>query len=116
MEFIMRLNKTARGFDIIEFTDRYNNSCSLQKSSIATEDCIWLGVTDPTPQVMATARERVVREQKEALDKIDRSPQYGWQDFPLHADVNIMTRMHLTRKQVKELLPHLIKFILTGRI
>ena len=36
--------KTNRGFDRAEFIDRYNQKCSIQKSSIATEDCIWLGV------------------------------------------------------------------------
>lgn len=39
----MRLRTTSRGFDVYEFLDRYDNECSLQKSSIATEDCIWLG-------------------------------------------------------------------------
>ena len=35
---------TERGFALYEFRDRYNRECSLQRSSIATEDCIWLGV------------------------------------------------------------------------
>jgi hypothetical protein len=42
----MNIEKTERGFDIIEFLDRYGNGCSLQKSSLATEDCIWLGVNE----------------------------------------------------------------------
>jgi hypothetical protein len=42
----MNIEKTEHGFDIIEFLDRYNNRCSLQKSSLATEDCIWLGVNE----------------------------------------------------------------------
>ena len=40
----MKKIKTERGFDFIYFIDEYCESCSLQKSSIATEDCIWLGV------------------------------------------------------------------------
>lgn len=40
----MKPEKTIRGFDLIRFTDRYNNKCSLQKSSLATEDAIWLGI------------------------------------------------------------------------
>ncbi len=40
----MKFKKTKRGFDIAEFTDSYGQSCSIQKSSIDTEDCIWLGV------------------------------------------------------------------------
>ena len=36
--------KTQRGFDVITFRDRYNEQCSLQKSSLASEDAIWFGV------------------------------------------------------------------------
>lgn len=39
----MHIKKTSRGFDLIEFVDHYGAACSLQKSSLATEDCIWLG-------------------------------------------------------------------------
>jgi hypothetical protein len=35
--------KTNRGFTYFEFKDRNGEECSIQKSSIATEDCIWLG-------------------------------------------------------------------------
>jgi hypothetical protein len=40
----MQIEHTPRGFSISEFTDRYGCKCSIQKSSLATEDCIWLGV------------------------------------------------------------------------
>jgi len=32
-----------RGFLKGEFHDRYGSKCSIQKSSLASEDCIWLG-------------------------------------------------------------------------
>lgn len=32
-----------RGFLKGKFKDRYGVECSIQKSSLATEDCIWLG-------------------------------------------------------------------------
>jgi hypothetical protein len=35
---------TNRGFVLGKFKDKYNQPCSIQKSSLATEDCIWLGV------------------------------------------------------------------------
>ena len=35
---------TNRGFSFVSWTDLYNRECSLQKSSIATADCYWLGV------------------------------------------------------------------------
>lgn len=41
---MLKQRLTDRGFDIIEFKDRYEQPCTLQKSSLATEDCIWLGV------------------------------------------------------------------------
>lgn len=42
----MRDKQTERGFDITNFKDRYDFECSLQKSSLAFEDCIWLGVDE----------------------------------------------------------------------
>lgn len=38
------IGQTGRGFAYGKFKDRYGVECSLQKSSLATEDCIWLGV------------------------------------------------------------------------
>lgn len=40
----MKLKKSERGFSFVEFTDLYGAECSLQKSSLATEDAIWFGV------------------------------------------------------------------------
>lgn len=39
----MRKKKTDRGFVRIEFKDFNGEECMLQKSSIATEHCVWLG-------------------------------------------------------------------------
>lgn len=44
-DFSIALDRTGRGFVYGEFKDRYGAVCSIQKSSLATEDCIWLGVT-----------------------------------------------------------------------
>jgi len=35
---------TDRGFVRGDFHDRNGDSCSVQESSLATEDCIWLGL------------------------------------------------------------------------
>jgi len=40
----MKKSKTNRGFAIYTFKDRYGKDCSLQKSSCATEDQVWLGL------------------------------------------------------------------------
>ena len=90
------MEKTSRGFDISKFVDRYGNECSLQKSSLATEDCIWLGVDDPKPQ-------RLI-------------PGQGWTSVEFPEDTLFNSRMHLTRDQVKALLPYLRKFVKTGEL
>ncbi len=39
------LRHTQRGFVRGDFTDRYGQKCSIQKSSLAfSDECIWLGV------------------------------------------------------------------------
>lgn len=40
----MKIQFNQRNFAYAEFEDRYKQKCSIQKSSLATEDCIWLGV------------------------------------------------------------------------
>ena len=47
----MKINLASandRGFLRGEFTDRYGEQCSIQKSSLAGEDCIWLGCNHET--------------------------------------------------------------------
>jgi hypothetical protein len=92
---------TSRGFTLINFQDRYDSQCSIQKSSLATEDCIWLGVDDPDPKIMAS-----------------KTPQggTGWVKYEIPDDVSINTRMHLTREQAKELVKVLKVFIKTGEL
>jgi hypothetical protein len=96
------MKHTERGFALHEFTDRNGVKCSLQKSSIATEDCIWLGCNEI------------------GLKRIE--PGGGWKDVPLAQEglggvTHIAnTRMHLTRLQVEKLLPILDRFVATGEI
>lgn len=92
----MRAEKTNRGFCLIKFSDRNGVECSLQKSSIATEDCIWLGCDDANPRVLV--------------------PGQGWRSMVMPEGYLADTRMHLTRKQVKRLIPHLVTFVETGEI
>lgn len=103
----MKLKKTARKFAIGEFTDRYNQKCSIQKSSLATEDCIWLGVDDACPKIKID----------DAI-KVGMKPDTdsGWCPYPIPSEVLLSTRMHLTRTQVKKLLPLLQKFVKTGEL
>ena len=103
----METSRTSRGFSIAKFKDRYGNVCSLQKSSLATEDCIWLGVDDADPRVMAVEAARFGI----CADKVT-----GWVPYPIPECVGLTTRMHLSREQVADLLPHLQKFVATGEL
>lgn len=40
---MLKFDPTNRGFQRAEFKDRYGKDCSIQESSLATEECIWLG-------------------------------------------------------------------------
>ena len=107
----MKVKRTQRGFQNISFKDRYNQECSLQKSSLATEDCIWLGLDNATPQLMSSDAIKLGLRER-TFDERDN----GWVPFEIPEQVSLSTRMHLTRKQVKALLPHLQKFVETGEI
>jgi hypothetical protein len=101
------LKPTARGFSYGTFLDRNGEQCSIQKSSIATEDAIWLGVDDARPQIMAS-------QAKQFGVKTDETT--GWVPFPIPEEVVMSTRMHLTRDQVELLLPTLHRFVETGEL
>ena len=97
---------TDRGFDVSSFIDVYDNECSLQKSSSASEDRIWLGVNNPDPKIMASDAEKL---------GIDTKGQYtGWIDYDIPSQVSMSTRMHLNQEQVAELLPYLKRFVKYG--
>jgi hypothetical protein len=91
------VKKTERGFDLVEFKDFDEVKCSLQKSSLATEDAIWFGCSKGNPKVLI--------------------PGEGWKPIDLPTgDVVMNTRMHLTRNMAKKLLPYLQTFVETGEL
>lgn len=99
----LKLEPTERGFDRVEFVDLYGSQCSIQKSSLATDDAIWLGVNDAAPQMLVRGE--------------------GWKPVPIPEKdgvrivaVNTGARMHLNREQVAALLPLLKRFVKTGRL
>jgi len=103
----MNDTKTQRGFDITEFEDTYGAKCSLQKSSSAMEDKIWLGVNDADPKIMVSkAKEHGLEPQGDC----------GWMRYHVPESVLMNTRMHLNREQVAELLPYLQRFVETGEL
>lgn len=103
----MKNTTTLRGFSKIEFTDTYGAECSIQKSSLATEDRIWIGVNDADPKIMAS---------NAAANGVKTTETTGWVPYPIPEDVLLNTRMHLNREQVSEMLPYLSEFVRTGRL
>lgn len=103
----MKATKTQRGFALNNFIDLYGAECSLQKSSLAFEDAIWLGVNNVTPTIMHRDAKRL---------GIRTDATCGHVDYPLPKEVHLSTRMHLSREQVAELIPVLQKFVDTGEI
>jgi hypothetical protein len=101
------IKATDRGFPYAEFVDRNKVKCSIQKSSLAFEDCIWLGVDDAHPKVMASRAAEV---------GLDTEEKTGWVPYPIPDHVLLTTRMHLTRENVERLLPLLQRFVETGEI
>lgn len=43
---MIEFGRTERGFEIGRFNDEYGEACSIQKSSLAYPDCIWLGARE----------------------------------------------------------------------
>ena len=107
----IKFNKTQRGFVTGKFEDHSGAQCSIQKSSLATEDAIWLGVDDPDPKIMSSDAIRMGLKPREGGEADN-----GWTAFEIPKEVMINTRMHLTQKDVKNLLPVLKKFTETGEI
>lgn len=96
----LELTRTGRGFARAAFVDQNGVKCSLQESSAATEDCIWLGADDIGLKHFKAGE--------------------GWEDVPLPQSMQehyiANTRMHLNRDQVRALLPLLHRFVETGEL
>ena len=94
----MELEITNRGLKLGKFKDQHGSECSLQKSSAAMQDCIWLGIDNPKLTVFEDEKMRAY---------INTTLPKNWM---------VDSRMHLTREQVAELLPLLQKFVETGEL
>jgi hypothetical protein len=104
----LKVGKTSRGFALIEFEDEYGAPCSLQKSSVATFDAVWLGVDEAEPRIMARDAAK--------LGLPTGGQVTGVIPYSIPEEVILTTRMHLTQEQVRALLPHLIKFAEDGEL
>ena len=112
----IKSSRTLRGFALGEFVDLYGDECSIQKSSLATDDAIWLGITDAKPKIMARDARKLGIPYDSAKTEPGSSETTGWERFDVPEDVLIHSRMHLNREQVKALLPTLKHFVKTGEL
>ncbi|KXS55115.1 MAG: Uncharacterized protein AWU57_461 [Marinobacter sp. T13-3] len=87
--------------------DSHGQAYSIQESSTASEECLWLGLDDADPVIEAPLARQL---------GIPTSKTVGMVPYPIPKDVILSTRMHLTQTQVKELLPTLQHFATTGRL
>lgn len=107
---------TGRGFEIVNFQDRYGLACSLQQSSAIGDyedaldrpgsSCVWLGVTD--------VEARILKSEAEELGIAVEGEVSGWMDYPIPEQVMLCGRMHLDRQQVSGLIARLKRWLKTG--
>jgi hypothetical protein len=110
----MKQETTARGFDVVTFHDANGHECSLQQSSAIRSypnswdrpgsSCIWLGVDDAKPQILASDARR--------LGYGDEGN--GWVPYHVPEGVLLTTRMHLDRDQAAMLRDLLTCWLETG--
>ncbi len=99
------LEKTSHGFEIVKFKEANGEECSIQQSSAAEDDFIWLGIVDANPQVLASQAHKF---------GVQTSETTGWVKYPVPEDVLMSTRMHLNRVQVENLISVLTCWLNSG--
>lgn len=98
----MKKSKTTRGFSVREFEDFNGVKCRIQKSSLATEDCIWLGADKLVLQKFTPFGK------PNSWQIVDVDELLGTREWVANE------RMHLNKRQVKALIKALQKFVDTG--
>lgn len=99
--------RDCRGFKVIEFHDYYDAHCTVQQSSLADDECVWVGRSCADPKILAS---------KAGANGVQTDETTGWVPFPVPEDVLLHTRMHLTRQQAGELADVLKWFSETGEV
>lgn len=105
--FNEEVKHTCRGFSFYEFEDRNNYKCTIQKSSIATENAIWLGLESASPMLLHGDATKL---------GIDHNKSSGWVEYPIPEEVTLNTRMHLNQDQARKLGKMLIHFADSGEL
>lgn len=92
----IKFEKTCRGFSFGVFNDLYGKQISIQDSSLATDNAIWLGPDDAEPKRLVLGQ--------------------GWQPVPFPPNTDFVTRMHINQDQAAELIEVLQRFVETGSV
>ena len=100
-KFSIYLGELVEKNSVLKKNGDYEKKCSIQKSSLATDDAIWIGINDADPQILAGKT---------------KQGGTGWVKYDIPGDVTFITRMHLNRALAKKILPILERFIETGEI
>lgn len=94
--------KTNRGFEIQFFKDDYGVECSIQESG-SVEPHLWLGIAHNDVKVMKKDKEELLESVKNLTLDHPECNEYGWCTVALPKDAFVEKRMHITRRQAKEL-------------
>jgi hypothetical protein len=98
-EYTHRNWKKGRKYPHVPFTDFYGFDCIIEKSIVDTTDCISFGMTKP-----------------QFRQGPSRKTTQPWHEYRLPLTVRGISKMTLTRSQVKKLLPFLQKFAEIGEL
>ncbi|MCR5224919.1 MAG: hypothetical protein K6C34_02445 [Alphaproteobacteria bacterium] len=102
--------KTARGFEVKHFKDTYDLDCSIQESSSAEEEKIWLGVHNAPIKIMV--------KDIDAFRACNIIPEganaHSWCTVELPEEALVESRMHLNQEQAQWLIDELQYFVDNG--
>lgn len=107
------LTPNSRGFMQGQFSDLYGEKCSIQHSSLATDNAIWLGIDEVELKILARDAVAIGRDDLlgEGAERFR-----GWVDYPVPDCVLKAARMHLNQEQVAALIPLLQYFVEHGEL
>lgn len=113
------LERTHRGFEIVNLDDANGCRCSIQQSSAIGDmeddmalpgtSFLWIGVVDADPKIMKSKAESFGLQ-------LPPGEVSGWMPYPIPPDVLMTTRMHLNRDQVAGLVARLQSWLKTGSL
>ena len=108
--------KNLRGFEVKHFNDMYDEDCSIQESSLATDDCIWLGIHTPKIRVMCKDMPAFIEKMDSLRQTWKDIPDCGWYEINLPEEAFVDSRMHLNKEHAEMLIKELQYFVATGRL